>query len=261
MGIALLAGAAGAGCASIQSRAPRALVGHQTVLASAESMSDDMEGGLGGPSWGFFPSPSGLGPVPSGLAPVVNHVTTTEPVVFVTIDDGWTKDPAALAVLAEHHIPVSAFVIGAVARADPGFWRALVAQGGAVEDHTDTHPPLAGRPPEVQQAEICAPVDEDQRLFGRRPTLFRPPYGSMDGATVVGASHCGLSAVVLWDATFLRGRLQRATPGPLQAGDIILLHWIPGLAADLQELAGILDQAGLHGALLEDYLRPPARGF
>lgn len=193
-----------------------------------------------------------------GAPPVVKNVATTDPVVFVTIDDGWTKDPAVVGFLADHHVRVSAFVIGALARMDPGFWHALVAQGAVVEDHTATHPPLAGRSLDAQQIEICAPLDDEQRLFGRRPTLFRPPYGSMDATTVEATKRCGLAAVVLWDATVERGRLRRATPGPLQAGDIVLLHWGPGLVADLQELVGILDHAGLHSALLEDYLRPPA---
>jgi hypothetical protein len=78
----------------------------------------------------------------------------------------------------------------------------------------------------------------------------------MDINTVTAATSCGLSAVVLWDATVDRGRLQRATPGPLTSGDIILLHWGPGLAGDLAVLSAYLDRSGLRSALLEDYLGP-----
>jgi peptidoglycan/xylan/chitin deacetylase (PgdA/CDA1 family) len=99
-------------------------------------------------------------------------------------------------------------------------------------------------------------LDDDQRLFGRKPTLFRPPFGSMDNNTVAATANCGLSAVVLWNATVNRGQLQRATPGPLTSGDIILLHWGPGLAADLVVLSAYLDRSGLRTALLEDYLGP-----
>jgi peptidoglycan/xylan/chitin deacetylase (PgdA/CDA1 family) len=190
---------------------------------------------------------------------VVKQIATADRVVFVTIDDGWTRDPAVLSFLAAHHVAVTAFVVGREARADPGYWRALVAQGGLVEDHTDTHPNLARLPLEAQVAQICGPLDDDQRLFGRRPTLFRPPYGSMDADTVVAAGRCGLSAVVLWDATVDHGRFRRATAGPLSPGDIVLLHWTPRLARDLQVLTSVLDRSGLHAALLEDYLRPAPR--
>jgi peptidoglycan/xylan/chitin deacetylase (PgdA/CDA1 family) len=177
-------------------------------------------------------------------------------VVFVTIDDGWAHDPTVLPFLAAHHIVVTAFLIGTEAVRDASYWQSLVAQGGLVEDHTETHPLLAGRPLWAQAAEICRPLDDDHRLFGRRPTLFRPPFGSMDLTTVSAAARCGLSAVVLWDATVSRGQLQRATPGPLAAGDIILLHWGPGLAADLAVLSADLGRSGLRSALLEDYLGP-----
>jgi peptidoglycan/xylan/chitin deacetylase (PgdA/CDA1 family) len=188
---------------------------------------------------------------------VVRRVATTDPVVFVTIDDGWTKDPAVLPYLASSKLAVTAFLIGRVARTTAPYWDALVAQGGVVEDHTETHPALAHRPLAFQRTQICGPLEADQRLFGRRPTLFRPPYGSMDTATVEAAKECGLSAVVLWDATVDRGRFQRATPGPVQPGDIILLHWGPGLASDLRVLVGVLGRAGLRTALLENYVGPP----
>jgi peptidoglycan/xylan/chitin deacetylase (PgdA/CDA1 family) len=187
---------------------------------------------------------------------VISRVPTADPVVFVTIDDGWDKDPTVLPFLAAHQIKVTAFLIGRVAVRTARYWDTLLGQGGVVEDHTQTHPMLAHHPLAFQQSEICAPLDEDQRLFGRRPTLFRPPYGSMDHTTVVAAKDCGLSAVVTWDAVVQRGKLRRATPGPLRAGDIILLHWGPGLAGDLRALVAALDGSGLRSALLEDYLRP-----
>ncbi|MCA1843166.1 MAG: polysaccharide deacetylase family protein [Actinobacteria bacterium] len=189
-----------------------------------------------------------------GLPPVVRRVETSDPVVFVTIDDGWAQDPTVLPFLASHHLAVTAFLIGGVARRTAPYWQALVAQGGVVEDHTETHPAMARRPLDVQQAQVCGPLDDYQRLFGRRPTLFRPPYGSMDANTVVAAGRCGLHDVVLWDVTIDRGRLRRATAGPVTAGDIVLLHWGPGLAGDLQRLVEVLNAARLRTALLENYL-------
>jgi peptidoglycan/xylan/chitin deacetylase (PgdA/CDA1 family) len=191
------------------------------------------------------------------MAPeVIRHIVTTDPVVFVTIDDGWAHDPTVLPFLTAHHIVVTAFLIGREAVRDASYWQALVAQGGMVEDHTETHPMLAGLPLRAQTAEVCGPLSDDQRLFGRRPTLLRPPFGSMDGNTVAAAGQCGLSAVVLWNVTVNRGQLQRATPGALTSGDIILLHWGPGLASDLTVLAGVLDRSGLRSSLLENYLGP-----
>jgi peptidoglycan/xylan/chitin deacetylase (PgdA/CDA1 family) len=188
---------------------------------------------------------------------VVYNIATTDPVVFVTIDDGWTNDPSVLTFIHDHHWPVTAFLIDRVASATVPFWQQLISFGGVVEDHTVNHPALRGRSVASQQGEICPPADDYQRLFGRRPTLFRPPYGSWDGNTVTAAGACGLRAVVFWNVVIDQGRFSRATAGPLSPGDIVLLHWGPALHGDLQRLSDLMAAGGLHPALLEDYLRAP----
>lgn len=193
----------------------------------------------------------------SGPPPVIYNIATADRVVFVTIDDGWTNDSSVLTFIHDHNWPVSAFLIDQVASATAPFWQRLVSMGGVVEDHSVNHPALRGRSLAAQQAEICPPVDDYQRLFGRRPTLFRPPYGSMDDTTVAAAGACGLRAVVLWNAVIDRGKFTHATPGPLGPGDIVLMHWGPALAGDLQQLSALMAAGGLHAALLEDYLRAP----
>jgi peptidoglycan/xylan/chitin deacetylase (PgdA/CDA1 family) len=193
----------------------------------------------------------------SGPPLVVYNIATPDPVVFVTIDDGWTNDPSVLSFIRDHNWPVTAFLIDRVASATVPFWQQLQSFGGVVEDHTVNHPALRGRSAASQQGEICPPADDYQRLFGRRPTLFRPPYGSWDGNTVTAAGACGLRAVVLWNVVIDQGKFSRATVGPLSAGDIVLLHWGPALHGDLQRLSDLMAAAGLHPALLENYLRAP----
>jgi Polysaccharide deacetylase len=91
---------------------------------------------------------------PRGRPVVVRHIETTDPVVFVTIDDGWAYDPTVLPFLAAHHMAVTAFLIGREAVRTASYWHMLVAQGGVVEDHTETHAMLAGRSLRAQAAEI-----------------------------------------------------------------------------------------------------------
>lgn len=193
-------------------------------------------------------------PAPGEPPLVVHRIPTTDPVVFVTIDDGWAKDPSVLPWIASQHMPVTAFLIDRIVNHTLPYWQQLAAQGGLIEDHTMRHLALKGRSAAAQRAEICPPVDDYAHLFGRRPDLFRPPYGSMDDTTVTAAGSCGLQAVVLWDVQIERGKVTRATPGPIQAGDIVLLHWGPSLADDLRVLVRLMDDHGLHAAQLEDYL-------
>jgi peptidoglycan/xylan/chitin deacetylase (PgdA/CDA1 family) len=202
--------------------------------------------------------PSTIFPLVSepGLAPVVTRVPTTDPVVFLTIDDGNTRSPELAEVLGELAVPTSLFLLDGPIERGASFFRSL--PGAVVESHTQTHTDLRGLPEGRQRAEICGNADTTQRAFGRRPVLFRPPYGNYDDATRRAAAACGMAAVVLWEETVDGSRMSfRAVPW-LRPGDIVLLHFRPQLVAELRIVLRRVEAAGLRPALLEGYLVPSA---
>src|SRR5262245_12738358 len=115
-------------------------------------------------------------PVPS-IAPVVSRIDTTEKVIFLGIDDGLTRDPAVLDYLQANRIPITMFLVNGPLQSDPAFWLRARSIGGVVEDHTMTHPNLTKLSADQMRSEICGAADAIQAATGRRPTLFRPPYG------------------------------------------------------------------------------------
>ncbi len=188
----------------------------------------------------------------------VDHVVTTDPVVFITIDDGWHPLPDVLAFLQSHQAPVTAFLIAPIAQRDADFYRQVLQLGGTVEDHTMHHPDLGRLPLGQEASELCQAADLDLATFGRRPVLARPPYGSENQYTDPAVAYCGMYDTVLWDAKFSDHQFSLAHPGGLRAGDIVLMHWGPGLLQDLQTLFPIIQAAGLHPAPLQDYIGPTA---
>jgi peptidoglycan/xylan/chitin deacetylase (PgdA/CDA1 family) len=200
--------------------------------------------------------PSTIHPLPStpGLAPVVTRVPTTDPVVFLTIDDGNTRVPEVAGVLAELGVPTSLFLNDRPIEQGAGFFRALPE--AVVEAHTQTHADLRGLPEEAQRAEICGNADAAQRAFGRRPVLFRPPYGNYDEATRRAAAACGMAAIVLWEETVNGSTISFRETQALRPGDIVLMHFRPQLAAELRVVVERVEASGLRIALLEDYLVP-----
>ncbi len=177
--------------------------------------------------------PSDAVNVPSGtLAPVYFKVPTTQPVVFLTIDDGWTPSLPVLELIRAQHLPVTVFLIDRAWRRDPAYFRALQAAGATVEDHTLTHPVMSRLPLARQEQEICGGAAGEAAGFGTRPTLFRPPFGAFDRATRLAARACHLEAVVEWTATVNDGHLV-AVGGRLHRGYIILMHFRPSLLRDL----------------------------
>jgi peptidoglycan/xylan/chitin deacetylase (PgdA/CDA1 family) len=192
--------------------------------------------------------------VPRGrLAPVYYRVPTSQPVVFLTIDDGWVRDPRLPALLTTLHVPVTIFLIRQAAAADVGYFRALQAAGATIEDHTLTHPFLTRLSAGAQSAQICGGADALAAWYGSRPTLVRPPYGAFNSSTQMAAGGCGLKAVVQWSASMYHGVL--TVPGNrLHPGDIVILHFNDRLVSDLQQVVTMAAQLGLAVGRLESYL-------
>ena len=192
--------------------------------------------------------------------PVYYRLHISAPVVFVTIDDGWVRDPRIIDFLHQTGWPISIFLIERAASQGLPYFRQLQAAGATVEDHTFDHPYLNSLGADRQTSEICTPMHDYPGMFGQSPTLLRPPYGAWNPTTARVARTCGLSAVVEWSATFYNGRLAIAGGTHLRPGDVILLHFTPVLYSDLIQLRQILARQGLAVGHLESYIStgPPA---
>ena len=199
------------------------------------------------------PAP-GYGPA-GDLIPVLTRIRTTDPVVFITIDDGFEKDPRVLAVLKSRHVPVTPFLTVDAVRAKPDYFVSVQGiTGQSVQDHTITHPKLSKLGLDAQKHEICDAANDLQGFYGGRPWLFRPPYGDYNQDTRRAAASCGMKALVLWDVSLPHAVLRYANGSVLKPGDIILIHWRPNLYRDINVAIDAALAAGLRVAALEDYL-------
>ena len=189
-----------------------------------------------------------------GEAPILTRVETSDPVVFVTIDDGNVRSADAAAAIAELGIPVSLFLVDGPISAGAGYFAGL--PGAVVESHTRTHPDLRTLSLAGQRQEICGNAETIAGAFGRSPVLFRPPYGNYDGNTPRAAADCGMVAIVLWEVVVDHGRVRHRTTTQLRPGDIVLFHFEDGLGDSLRMFADQVQAAGLRIARLEDYLVP-----
>ncbi len=188
--------------------------------------------------------------------PVISVVPTTEPVVFVTIDDGWVQTPQNHDWLVSHHLPFSLFLTDAGIRNNYQYFQDLQNAGMTIQDHTVNHPALPKLNLAGQQAEVCGAADSFQSVFHHRPTLLRPPYGLFNANTQQAAADCGQKAILMWRATIQNGVLQYQDGRTgLQPGDIVLTHFEPDFIANMQSLSAELNKDHLQVAHLEDWLR------
>jgi peptidoglycan/xylan/chitin deacetylase (PgdA/CDA1 family) len=237
--VGLAAACGGTGGAAGDERAPEEIV--TTTLPETTTTT-----GL----W-YTPSTTIADVVPSP-PPVVPWIDTADPVVFITIDDGDVRDPAVIDFIREHNFPVSLFLVEGPADRGADYFRQMQDAGATIHTHTINHVNLRNQSAEGQRREICEPVDEFEQLFGRAPTLFRPPYGNYNDTTITTAGSCGQVAIVLWAGNMWEGNLEMQHD--LRAGDIILMHFRDDLLQNLQVLVPMLEAQGLEVGRLEDYI-------
>ncbi|WP_245665793.1 polysaccharide deacetylase family protein [Actinoplanes subtropicus] len=196
-------------------------------------------------------------------APFLSRIPVTQPVAFLTIDDGVLKNPEAPKLFAAAGIPVTLFLTTDFIRDDLPFFDRLRTYGAVIEAHTISHPELAGRGEAFQRRQICEGADRLGQWYGRRPVLFRPPFGDKDRTTLRVAKGCGLRAAFMWKETVDKGIVRYQEPVKrVQPGDIILMHFRPAFVQDFLAALRAIHRSGLTPALLEDYVPlgdPPAR--
>jgi peptidoglycan/xylan/chitin deacetylase (PgdA/CDA1 family) len=214
-------------------------------------------GGLGTTSTTTTPLPPAT-PVPLApgpLAPILSRIDTTNPVVFLTIDDGLIQDERVVRWLEQHEVPVTLFPTVPFVDENPAYFEAIHALGASVQDHTVNHKNLTNLNATEQHREICNVLPEFAARFGQTPWMLRPPGGAVNSSVQYAARTCGIRAIVLWRATMNDGRLD-TQGGSLQRGDIVLMHFRHDLLDNLKVVLAAAEAQGLRPARLEDYLTP-----
>ncbi|MFE2476229.1 polysaccharide deacetylase family protein [Streptomyces sp. NRRL F-2747] len=195
------------------------------------------------------------------LPPVFTTVPTEDKVVFLTIDDGAEKDPEFLKMMQELKIPYTAFLSDYLVRDNYPYFKQMQAAGVSLNNHTLNHRYMPALSYDEQREEICGQQDTIQKQFGKRPTLFRPPYGNYNQDTLRAAKSCGIKAVPLWNAEAFVNRMDwREWDRDLHPGDIILTHfrgredWKGTMPDMIRHVMKTVTDKGYAVARLEDYL-------
>lgn len=151
--------------------------------------------------------------------------------VYLTFDDG--PDPGVtphlLEMLDAMDCRVTFFMTGVQAEHHPEIVKNAIAQGHTIGTHGYDHESLLLAPNQKASREIGQSITALENITGRRPSLYRPPYGRFNPFQVRLYQEMGLT-IVLWsvnpldyretESTEIIDRIARNT----RDGDIILLH-------------------------------------
>ncbi len=182
-----------------------------------------------------------------------SSVNVDGPYIAMTFDDGPSAKLTAklLDLLAARHIKVTFFVIGENVVQHPELVQRAAREGHEIGNHSWSHPYLAKMSDEGVRQQLQKTDDAIKNADGTRPTLMRPPYGSLTARQKKWIHDEFGYRIILWDVDPLDWK----RPGPTvvcnrivketRSGSIVLSHDIhPGT---IEAMPSTLDQLEAKG--------------
>lgn len=152
--------------------------------------------------------------------------------VLLTFDDGPHPEgtPAVLEMLAQRSATAMFFLVGEQVERYPSLAREIAAAGHVLAVHGYRHRNqmlLTGR--ELAD-DLLRGIDTIGEVFGRRPRLYRPPYGIFTPAGLSQARRSSLEPLLWskwgrdWRANTTPEEIARLSTDGVTADDVVLLH-------------------------------------
>lgn len=186
------------------------------------------------------------------------------PYIAMTFDDGpsATLTPKLLDLLAAHHIKATFFVIGENVAEHPEIVARAAREGHEIGNHSWSHPNLAKISEEAVRSQLRRTDDAIKSAAGMRPTLLRPPYGSITAREKHWIHDEFGYQVILWDVdpndwkrpgpAVVRTRILNET----RPGSIVLSHDIhPGTIEAMPSTFDALEAKGFKFVTVSELIR------
>src|SRR5947208_2595388 len=210
------------------------------------------------------PSPQKTPAAPKEPAITFNSVHVDGPYIAMTFDDGPSAvlTPKLLDLLAARHIKATFFVIGENVAEHPEIVARAAREGHEIGNHSWSHPNFAKMSEDRVHQQLWRTDDAIRNATGKRPTLMRPPYGSIT-AREKRWIHDELGYdIILWDVdpydwkrpgpAVVRNRILKET----QPGSIVLSHDIhPGTIEAMPSTLDALAAKGFKFVTVSEVIR------
>ncbi len=169
----------------------------------------------------------------------ISYVGTEEKKVSISFDASWGNDKTQtiLDTLDEYDIKSTFFLVGIWVRAYPDDVKKIAAAGHDIGNHSNTHPDLTLLDTAGIRREMETCSSDIEALTGKRPTLFRNPFGAYDDRVIGTALGLGMDCIQ-WDVDTLDwtnnsgSEICARIRNNIKNGSIILMHNAGGSTAD-----------------------------
>ena len=159
-------------------------------------------------------------------------VETDKKQVAISFDAAWGNDDTEtlINILKEYDVPATFFIVGAWVDKYPESVKQLSDAGHRIENHSNTHPHFPQLSSAQMANELSSCNEKIAAITGKTPTLFRPPYGDYNNATIDAVTAANMYTIQ-WSVDSLDWK-DNATPesickrvtSKVKNGSIVLFH-------------------------------------
>lgn len=180
----------------------------------------------------------------------IYSVDKSDKVCSLTFDAAWGNEdtPTLINILNKYKVHATFFVVGQWVDKYPESVKALSDNGNEVMNHSSTHPHMTKISRQDMLSQISGCDSKIEKITGKQPILFRPPYGDYNNAVIEAVAESKHYAIQ-WDVDSLDWKgieapqITKNVLTKVKPGSIILFHnaakhtpeALPGIIENLQK--------------------------
>lgn len=158
-------------------------------------------------------------------------VDTDKKQVAISFDAAWGDEftEGILDILDTYDVKATFFLVDFWSKEFPEDVKMIAERGHDIGNHSTTHPDMANLSEEEIAQELNTSADTIESLTGKRPVLFRPPYGSYSDRLINTAESLGYQTIQ-WSVDSLdwkdisTAQIVERVSRNVKDGSIILFH-------------------------------------
>ncbi|WHH59016.1 polysaccharide deacetylase family protein [Petroclostridium sp. X23] len=161
----------------------------------------------------------------------IYYVDRQDKTIAISFDAAWGNEDTddLIKILEQYGVKTTFFVVGGWVDKYPESVKALSDAGHEIMNHSNTHPHMTQLSVEKMKEELKKCDDKIEAITGKRPFLFRPPYGDYNDKVVQTCREMG-HYTIQWDVDSLDWKelgvdaiVERVTKR-VTNGSIVLFH-------------------------------------
>lgn len=155
----------------------------------------------------------------------------TEKIASLSFDAAWGNEDTntLIEILGKYNVKATFFVVGEWVDKYPESVKALSDAGHEIQNHSDTHPHMPKLSIEDMTKQLNSCNNKIEKLTGKRPILFRAPYGDYNNTMLDTVRSLGMYTIQ-WDVDSLDWKdlsaadIKTRVLTRVKPGSIVLFH-------------------------------------